>query len=116
MKKINIVKKSQDFNRIIKTKKAYVSNSFVIYIERINQNNYHFGISVSKKIGNAVVRNKLKRQIKNIIDKKNYQNNFNCIIILRKGILSLSFQERKNALLEELEKLNIYEEDKNVKK
>ena len=113
MKKINIVKKSQDFTRIIKTKRAYVSNSFVIYLERKEQENYHFGISVSKKLGNAVMRNKLKRQIKSIIDKKNYQNNFNCIIILRKGILYLSFQK---ALLKELDKLDIYKEDKYDKK
>ena len=111
MKKINIVKKSQDFTRIIQTKKAYVSNSFVIYLERKNNKNYHFGISVSKKLGNAVIRNKLKRQIKSIIDKKDYQNNFNCIIILRKGILSLSFNEKENALFKELDKLNIYKEE-----
>ena len=111
MKKINIVKKTQDFTRIIKTKKAYVSNSFVIYIERKNQPTYHFGISVSKKIGNAVTRNKLKRQIKSIIDKKDYQNNFNCIIILRKGILSKSFKQKEIELYKELNKLNIYKED-----
>ncbi len=111
MKKINIVKKTQDFTRIIKTKKAYVSNSFVIYIERKNQPTYHFGISVSKKIGNAVTRNKLKRQIKSIIDKKDYQNNFNCIIILRKGILSKSFKQKEIELYKELDKLNIYKED-----
>ena len=106
MKKINIVKKTQDFTRIIKTKKAYVSNSFVIYIERKNQPTYHFGISVSKKIGNAVTRNKLKRQIKSIIDKKDYQNNFNCIIILRKGILSKSFKQKEIELYKELDNIN----------
>ena len=99
MKKINIVKKNQDFQRIIKNTKSLVSNEFVIYVEKCNSNNYHFGISVSKKLGNAVTRNKLKRQIKSIIDKKNYQNNFNCIIILRKGILPLTFQEKEEALL-----------------
>ena len=111
MKKVNIVKKSQEFTRIIKTQNAYVSSSFVIYIERTHNETYHFGISVSKKLGNAVIRNKLKRQIKSIIDKKDYQNNFNCIIILRKGFLSKTFLEKEQALFKELDKLNIYKED-----
>lgn len=110
MKKKNIIKKNTDFQRIIKNKKSYVSKEFIIYIERTNDKEYHFGISVSKKLGNAVTRNKLKRQIKSIIDKKDYQNNFNCIIILRKAILKYSFEQKEKALNKQLEKLNIWEE------
>ena len=112
MKKINIVKKNLEFQRIIKNNSSIVTKEFVIYIERKRQDRYHFGISVSKKLGNAVIRNKLKRQIKSIIDKKDYQNDFNCIIILRKGILNLSFKQKEIALISQLSKLNIFKEDK----
>ena len=111
MKKSNIVKKNTDYQRIINNNKSLVSKYFVIYIERKEQKDYCFGISVSKKLGNAVSRNKLKRQIKSIIDKKDYQNNFNCIIILRKGILDLNFNQKEEALNKELKKLNIYKEE-----
>ena len=66
MKKINILKNNRDFNRIIKNNKSFKYKDYIIYIERDTNDLYKFGISVSKKIGNAVVRNKLKRQIKNI--------------------------------------------------
>lgn len=115
MKKINIVKKSTDFTRIIKSKTPFKKKYFIIYKENTNEDIYHFGISVSKKIGNAVVRNKLKRQIKSIIDKKDYKKGFNCIIILRKSVLDLTYQELENNLFKaiytlQLEKGENYEE------
>lgn len=108
MKKKNIVKNNRDFQRIIHKNKPYKYKDYVIYLERIEEGDYHFGISVSKKLGNAVVRNKLKRQIRSIIQEKDYQNNFNCIIILGKGILSRTYLEMKNNLLEALKHLDVY--------
>lgn len=110
MKKINIVKKNEDFNRMIQTISPYKTKSFLIYIERETNEYYHFGFSVGKKIGNAVTRNRIKRQIKSILDQKNYQNGFNCIIMVRKSILSRSFQEIEKELLDALEKLKITKE------
>ena len=110
MKKINILKNNRDFNRIIDTYKANKYKDFVIYIERTNDELYHFGISVGKKIGNAVTRNKYKRRIRAIIDKKNYQKGINCIIILRKSILEREYIEIENALLKAFKDLKITKE------
>jgi len=108
MKKINIVKENRDFKRIMDKSKPIKNNYYMVFVEKDNEiNNYHFGISVSKKLGNAVKRNKLKRQIKSIIDKKSYQKNFNCIIILRRDILNLNYQEMDQKLMEILNKIDI---------
>ncbi len=107
MKKINIVKKNTEFSRIINLRKAYSNKYFVVNYD-INSNNIpKFGISVSKKLGNAVVRNKIKRQIKNIIDtnKKVYQNNLNYIIIVRQGAVVTNYQEKERALIELFNKI-----------
>lgn len=115
MKKINIVKKNLEFARIIKENNSYKTSSYIIYIERTNDLRYHFGISVSKKIGNAVIRNKIKRQIKSIIDKKDYKNNFNCIIIVRKNFLNNSFLKNEEILMEVFKKYKLFREEKNEK-
>lgn len=116
MKKINIVKKNEDYNRIIKNCKPYKYNDYIAYLEKNNDSIFHFGFSVGKKIGNAVTRNKYKRRIKNILDKLIFKNGFNCIIIVKKGILNKSFQEMESDLFELLNRMNIIKEKKNEEK
>lgn len=107
MKKINIIKKSNDFNRIIKKRNGKSNDLFIINQEPNNLNKAMFGITLTKKIGNAVVRNKLKRQIKSIIDnnKNIYQNNKNYIIIIKKEALNASYQEKEQKLIKLFEKI-----------
>lgn len=82
MKKINIVKKNQEFSNIIKIGKKLSSDIFYIYIVDNFRDYNRYGISVSKKVGNAVVRNKYKRRIKDIIDKENISFNGKDIVII----------------------------------
>ena len=109
MKKLNIVKKNEDFSRIMKKYRPFKSHSFIVYVEKETNNIYKFGISASKKVGNAVTRNKVKRQVKSILDKNNYKNNFNCIIIIKKEVLNKTYLELETELNTLISKLNIKE-------
>ncbi len=85
MRKLYIVKNARDFEKIIKTGKLAKNNSFIIYYSDNDLPYNRYGISVGKKLGNAVYRNKYKRKIRAIIDnyKKSYINHQDYIIILR---------------------------------
>ena len=61
--------------------------------------NNRYGISVSKKVGKAVVRNKIKRRLKDIISKNSIKNGYDYVIIVRKAIIELSYEDMKNELL-----------------
>lgn len=115
MKKINIIKENREFGRIIQTYKSFKYRDYIIYIERDTNDTYKFGLSIGKKVGNAVTRNKVKRRIKNILDEKVYQNNFNCIIIVKKGIVDKSYAEMREDLFYIVNKLNITKGAKNEK-
>lgn len=93
MKKKYIVKNSRDFENIIKTGSCKKNKSFVIHYKKNDLPYDRFGISVSKKLGNAVFRNKYKRKIRSIVDKykKLYINSKDYIIILRRSALEKSF-------------------------
>lgn len=95
MKKKYIVKESKDFEDIIKNGKCKKNKSFVIHYKKNDLPYDRYGISVSKKLGNAVFRNKYKRKIRNIIDnyKKIYINNEDYIIILRKAAIEKTHQD-----------------------
>ena len=90
MKKINIVKSNEEFNEIIKVGKCIKNKYFVLYHLKNDLGRYRFGISVPKKVCNAVNRNKLKRKVRNIIDnsKNLYSNYEDYIIIIRKSCLN----------------------------
>ena len=102
MKVINRIKASDDFALTIKKGKAQRDQSFVIHY-RTNELNYvRVGISVSSKIGNAVVRNQVKRQIRSMCDSLIEYNSqsFDIVIIAKSNFLNRSFDDNKQSLQE----------------
>lgn len=108
MKKYEIVKKNDDFNDIIKTGKFISNKSYIIYYKVSDVKFPRFGLAVSKKCGNAVRRNKIKRQLRMIVDnnKKLFAANRDYIIMVKKDILNLKFQDMEEKLVSLLEKGN----------
>ena len=109
MKKIEVVKKNKDFDNIIKKNKVVKNNDYIIYYDNNKINFNRFGISVGKKIGNAVERNYFKRVIRNICDinKNIYSKNKDYIIIMRKGLTLLKFNEANDSFVDLIKKINI---------
>ena len=99
MNKDKIIKKSEDFTKIISLKQSVKNKYFSIYYQKSDKRLY--GITVPKKIGKAHIRNKIKGQIKNIIIKNefNIQNNFNYVIIIKEAVLELNYQSIQDELL-----------------
>ena len=98
MKKEYRIKKNQDFQAII-SKKHHVANSkFVIYYRK-NSDHLKVGISASKKLGNAVLRNKIKRQVRMMVQQVfDKRIKMDLIIIVRKSYLFSSFEKNKEDL------------------
>ena len=107
MKKINIIKKNEDFKKIIDMNNCYKNNCLIIHYGNNNLEYYRFGISVSKKIGNAVTRNYYKRVIRNIVDnhKKLYSKGKDYIIILRKACIEMNYSEIEQSFLQLINKI-----------
>lgn len=98
-----ILKKNEDVLLVIKTGIKKVYDHLIIYNKDNKLTNSRFCVSVSKKIGNAVVRNKLKRQVKDIIMKNMVTNNKDYVIILSSSFKELSFEEKKKEILKGIE-------------
>ncbi len=105
MKKYEIIKKNIEFNDIINKGSLLKNNCYNIYYKDSNLNYPRFGLAISKKIGNAVERNKIKRQLRNLIDiNKDKFKNKDYIIMIRKEYFELSFTKKEDKLLEVLRK------------
>lgn len=100
MKVINRIKKSDDFLVTIRKGHAYRNNSFVVHIIQNHSHNTRVGISVSSKLGNAVVRNRIKRQVRAMCNLLiNYEaQNLDIVIVVKKGFLEENFYNNKDLL------------------
>ncbi len=108
MKKSEIVRSSILFNQVIQQGNKKSNKVYIMYYLESNESNPKFGIAVSKKIGNAVTRNRIKRQVRAIIDKNKmlFKNSYNYIIMIRKEYNDLRFNEKEILFQELLGKVN----------
>ena len=100
MKIINRIKASDDFALTIKKGKAQRDQSYVIHY-RTNEFKYvRVGISVSSKLGNAVVRNHIKRQVRSMCDEiiEYDEKSLDIVIVVKQGFLNRSFDDNKLSL------------------
>lgn len=108
MKKEYRVKKSTEFSDIMKYKKFYTSPSFVIYVKPRKEDHPRIGISVGKKMGNAVIRNKIKRQVRMMVqDIYTFEENFDTIILVRVKYHEESYRNNKKVLERLVKKVKI---------
>ena len=101
MKKIEVVKKKEEFNLIIQTCRFFKNNYFTIYIRKREQEISRFGLAISKKVGNAVTRNHLKRQIRALVDKNKdiFSKSCDYIIMIKKECNNATFQQLEENLI-----------------
>lgn len=107
MKKLNRITKNEDFASVIHSTKPIRTECFLVY-GKINGLNYgRVGISVSKKIGKAVIRNKIRRQIRAMCDEFiDYSNlTYDVVIIVRAPYLNHTFVDLGDILKNILERI-----------
>lgn len=64
MRAIHRLKENRDFRRVFRRGKSLATGRFVLYWTPNRQTSFRAGFSVSKKVGNAVERNRLKRLLR----------------------------------------------------
>lgn len=108
MKKEYRVKKSSDIENIIKKRKSVGNTHFVVYkSENHEETHFRFAVSVPKKFGNAVHRNKMKRRIREIMAKLDVIDQIDIFIVVKASANTLDFNEIKKSIIWLMNKQNI---------
>ncbi|MGQ7462495.1 ribonuclease P protein component [Streptococcus suis] len=117
MKKSYRVKRERDFNAIFTQGQNVANRRFVIYRLPKEQPHFRVGLSVSKKLGNAVTRNKIKRRLRHILIE--YGPNLvtdDFVVIARKGVETLTYPELEQNLFHVLKLAKLFQEGISLEK
>lgn len=101
MKSINSIKKNADFQKVYKNGKSYANKYLVMYVLENGTEETRLGISVSKKVGNSVVRHRITRLIRESyrLNKEKFSSGLDVVVIARVSAKGKDFQEIESAYL-----------------
>ncbi len=100
MKKQFRLLKNWDFQKLLSNSKHVINAEYVIYYKKNNFDHIRIGVTASKKLGNAVKRVKLRRQMRSIAQEANIsQCNVDAVVILRKQFLTNLHQQNSDSFL-----------------
>ena len=90
-----------DFQRVYKKGRSYANKYLVMYLLENNQEMNRLGISVSKKVGNSVVRHRITRLIRESyrLHENIFNSGLDIVVIARNSASSISYFEIESALL-----------------
>lgn len=105
------LKKDSDFRKVYKHGKSFANRYLVMYILKNKSENSRIGISVSKKVGKAIMRNKVRRRIKESyrlnID-ENVKNGYDIVFIARVAIKDATYDEIEKSMKHLIRKSEMY--------
>ena len=101
MKFSESLKKNRDFQNVYNNGKSYANKYLVMYILENNLNRNRIGISVSKKVGNSVIRHHITRLIRESyrLQEDVFNSSLDIVVIARSNAREVGYKEIESALL-----------------
>ncbi len=111
MKKTTTVKENYEFRRIYAKGKSGVSPYLVVYVRPNRRGHNRLGVTVSTKIGHAVVRNRVRRQLREIfrLNQDKLTQGYDMIVVARTRAVHAEYREIDRAFLRTCGKLGLME-------
>ena len=110
MKFSESLKKNIDFQNVYRNGKSYANRFLVVYILENHTEKNRLGISVSKKVGNSVVRSRSKRLIYESyrLNVKDIKTGYDFVFVARSAINEKKYSDVEAAMINLLKKAGIY--------
>ncbi|MCI7594942.1 MAG: ribonuclease P protein component [Lachnospiraceae bacterium] len=95
------LKKNRDFQNVYRNGKSYANKYLVMYVLENNSEINRIGISVSKKVGNSVVRHHLTRLLRESyrLHENIFNSGLDIVVVVRKSAAEVGYAEIESALL-----------------
>ncbi len=98
---MNSLKKNDDFKNVYKKGKSYANRFLVMYVLENKTDQNRLGISVSKKVGNSVVRHRVTRLVRESyrLHENIFNSGLDIVVVARNNASSASYADIESALL-----------------
>jgi len=113
MKYTEILKKNDDFRSVYSLKNSVAGRYLVLYVKKNCLDINRLGISVSKKVGNSVVRHMIRRLVKEAyrLNEEKFHKGFDLVFIARVNSKDCTYFEIESAICRLAEKKKIIKEE-----
>ncbi|MGK0467845.1 MAG: ribonuclease P protein component [Clostridium sp.] len=110
------IRKNTEFRTVYRRGKSFSNLSLVLYIYKNGRDINRFGISVSKKVGNSVIRGRVKRLISESyrLNNEGLKTSYDLVFIARNPSNSKNYKEIESALKNLLKKAGLFNNEKNI--
>lgn len=114
MRNIPSLKKNSDFQRVYHKRHSCANRYLIMYVAENPDGKFHIGISVSKKVGNSVVRHRVTRLIRESyrLNKNILKEGLDVVVVARPAAKDQGFFEIESAFLHLCRKQKILTESK----
>lgn len=101
MKKTDSLKKYDDFRTVYNSKNSFANKYFIMYVSENNSEGNRLGISVSKKVGNSVVRHTVTRLVRESyrLNEDMFSSGLDIVVVARNAASRIRFAEAESAIL-----------------
>ena len=99
--KIISLKNSREFSQVYNHRKSLANKYLVMYVLPADQAYSRIGISVSKKVGNSVIRHRITRLIRESyrLNKDKLKDGYNIVVVARNTAKGKGFRDIESAFL-----------------
>ena len=108
------LKKNSDFRRLYSKGQSAVNPYVVVYCRRNREKVNRLGYTVSTKLGHAVVRNRVRRRLREIyrLNERRFQTGWDIVVVARSRAVTAEYAELERAYLSLAAKLGLLEAQK----
>ena len=101
MKKFNSIKKNSYFQKVYRTGRSFANKLLVMYVIKTEREDTRIGISVSKKVGNSVVRHHITRLVRESyrLNKDRVKTGLDIVVVARAAAKESDFKKIESAYL-----------------
>ena len=111
MKSTTTIKENYEFRRMYAKGKSGVSSCLVVYYRKNRLGHNRLGVTVSTKLGHAVVRNRVRRRLREIfrLNQSGLAQGYDMILVARTRAVGAEYRELERAFLNVCGKLGLRE-------